>query len=122
MKHQRLDILLTKTQLHENIPPLQEIVKPQAAVTTQAGVHEQPQPQQALLGEQQITNAGNEGFPTTRTRANPCDVAVEQSALTVQSTELEQQLQAREAAHQQEIVKMKQEYKVIIVVLYVQCI
>ncbi|XP_064386615.1 LIM domain kinase 2-like isoform X3 [Halichondria panicea] len=89
---------------------IQEIVKPQAAVTTQAGVHEQPQPQQALLGEQQITNAGNEGFPTTRTRANPCDVAVEQSALTVQSTELEQ-LQAREAAHQQEVVKMKQEYK-----------
>ncbi len=85
-------------------------------MTTQAGVHEQPQPQQALLGEQQITNAGNEGFPTTRTRANPCDVAVEQSALTVQSTELEQ-LQAREAAHQQEVVKMKQEYKVIIVVM-----
>ncbi len=88
-------------------------------MTTQAGVHEQSQ--QALLGyeaaikatEQQITDTGNDGCPTTRTRANPCDVAVEQSALTVQFTELEQ-LRQREATH---LVKMKQEYKVIIVVL-----
>ncbi len=57
MEHQRSCELessenKSKTQLHENIPPLQEIVKPQAAVTTHADVHEQPQ--KGLLGFEAI--------------------------------------------------------------------
>ncbi len=104
---------------YENVFPFQENVKPQVAATMLAeqtdvitqNVSERLQ--EDLLGceatRQPITDAGNDGSPTTGTRVNPCDVAVE-SGLTVQHTE--EILQERETAHKQELKEMEKIYKV----------